>query len=171
VFRIVTLAEGAIFPAASYFVSPFRARQHGAGTSPRWSSLMRKLLLSVVLSLVAVTTAAAQSVTGEWDGAMNTPGGARPVRVFLKQDGEKLTGTVKRESGDVALQGTIVGTTVKFAYSIAYGGNPITLTVNATVAGDQMTGQVDIAGQVQEAFTAKRVSTTVPPAAGPPPRD
>ncbi len=124
---------------------------------------MRKLLLSLVLSLVAVTTAAAQSVTGEWDGSMNTPGGPRPIRVFLKQDGEKLTGTVKRESGDVPLQGTIVGSAVKFSYSIIYGGNPIAMSVNATLAGEEMKGQVDIASQVQEAFTAKRVATTVPP--------
>ena len=35
---------------------------------------MKKLFLTLVLGLVAVTTAAAQSLTGEWDGAMNTPG-------------------------------------------------------------------------------------------------
>ncbi|MDZ7632717.1 MAG: hypothetical protein U5K74_15610 [Gemmatimonadaceae bacterium] len=124
---------------------------------------MRKLLLSLVLTLVAATTAAAQSVSGEWDGSMNTPGGPRPIRVFLKQDGEKLTGTVKRESGDVPLQGTIVGNAVKFSYSILYGGNPIAMAISATLAGEEMKGQVDIASQVQEAFTAKRVSTAVPP--------
>ncbi len=129
---------------------------------------MRKLLLSLALSLCAVTTAAAQSLTGDWDASMNTPGGARTFRVALKQEGEKLTGTVKRESGDVPLQGTVVGSTVKFAYSIAYGGNPITLTVTAALAGDEMTGQVDIASQMQEAFSMKRV-TTAPPAADPKP--
>lgn len=128
---------------------------------------MKKLLLSLVLSFVAITTAAAQSVTGEWDASMNTPGGARSYRLILKQDGEKLSGTVKRESGDVPLQGTVVGNDVKFAYSIAYGGNPITLTVTMKLAGDTMDGQVDIAGQVQEAFSAKRVSTTVPPLTDP----
>ncbi len=129
---------------------------------------MRKLLLSLAFSVVSVTTLAAQSVTGDWDATMNTPGGARTFRVALKQDGEKLTGTVKRESGDVPLQGSVIGNTVKFAYSIAYGGNPITLTVTATRAGDDMTGQVDIASQVQESFTLKRVAVAAP-AAGPKP--
>jgi hypothetical protein len=129
---------------------------------------MRKLLLSLAFSLLAVSAAAAQSVTGDWDASMNTPGGARTFRVALKQDGEKLTGTVKRESGDVPLQGTVTGNTVKFAYSIAYGGNPITLTVTATLAGDEMKGQVDIASQVQEAFSMKRVAGA-PPAADPTP--
>jgi hypothetical protein len=125
---------------------------------------MRKLLVSLAFSLLAVTTAAAQSVSGDWDATMNTPGGARTFRVALKQDGEKLTGTVKRESGDVPLQGTVIGDTVKFAYSIAYGGNPITLTVTAKRAGDDMTGQVDIASQVQESFTMKRVAMAAPAA-------
>ena len=111
---------------------------------------------------------AAQSVTGEWDGAMNTPGGVRTFRIVFKQEGEKLTGTVKRESGDVPLEGTVTGTTVKFQYSIAYGGNPITLAVTATLAGGEMKGQVDIASQVQEEFSAKRVATA--PGAAPAPR-
>lgn len=129
---------------------------------------MKKLFLTLALGLVAVTTAAAQSVTGEWDGAMNTPGGVRTFRIVFKQEGEKLTGTVKRESGDVPLEGTVTGTTVKFQYSIAYGGNPITLAVTATLAGGEMKGQVDIASQVQEEFSAKRVATA--PGAAPAPR-
>jgi hypothetical protein len=118
---------------------------------------MKKLLLSIALSLIAVVTAGAQSVTGEWDASMNTPGGVREFRIVLKQDGEKLTGTVKRPTGDVPLEGSVVGTTVKFAYSIAYGGNPITIAMTATLAGNEMKGQVDIASQMQDAFSAKRV--------------
>ncbi len=131
---------------------------------------MRKLFLSLAFSVLSVTTLAAQSVTGEWDASMSTPGGARVFRVALKQDGEKLTGTVKRESGDVPLQGTVIGNTVKFAYSIAYGGNPITLTVTAALAGDEMKGQVDIASQMQEAFTMKRVASAPTTAAPKPTR-
>jgi hypothetical protein len=118
---------------------------------------MKRLLLSIALSLIAVVTAGAQSVTGEWDASMNTPGGVREFRIVLKQDGEKLTGTVKRPTGDVPLEGSVVGTTVKFAYSIAYGGNPITIAMTATLAGNEMKGQVDIASQMQDAFSAKRV--------------
>jgi hypothetical protein len=118
---------------------------------------LRKCVVAFALSFVAVVAAAAQSVTGDWDASMNTPGGVRTFRLVLKQDGEKLSGTVKRESGDVPLEGTVVGGNVKFAYSINYGGNPITLTMTAVVAGDEMKGQVDIASQMQDVFSAKRV--------------
>ena len=45
---------------------------------------------------------------------MNTPGGVRSFRILFKQDGEKLTGTVKREAGDAPLEGTVTGNNVKF---------------------------------------------------------
>jgi hypothetical protein len=124
---------------------------------------MKRVLLADALSFVAVVSAAAQSVTGEWDGAMNTPGGPRPMPLVLKQQGEKLTGVVKCESGDVALEGTVVGTAVKFAYAINYGGNPTALTFTATLAGDEMKGQVDIASQMTDGFSAKRVVSTTAP--------
>lgn len=117
----------------------------------------KKFVVALALSFVAVVSAAAQSVTGDWDASMNTPGGTRTFRLVLKQEGEKLTGTVKREAGDVPLEGTVVGSAVKFAYSINYGGNPITLTMTAVLAGDEMKGQVDIASQMQDVFSAKRV--------------
>ncbi len=118
---------------------------------------MKKLLLAVAMSLCAMTTAAAQSITGDWDAMMNTPGGVRNFRIAFKQDGEKLTGTVKREQGDSPLTGTVTGTNVKFAYEIMYGGHPITMTMTAVVTGDEMKGQVDIASQMTDVFSAKRV--------------
>jgi hypothetical protein len=63
-------------------------------------------ILSLVLSLLLSGVAAAQTspVVGEWAASMNTPGGARPFGLLFKVEGEKLTGTVKRASGDVPLE-------------------------------------------------------------------
>ncbi len=119
-------------------------------------------MLTVAMSVVSLSTAAAQSVAGEWDAAMNTPGGARPFKVLFVQQGETLSGTVKRATGDVPLEGTIKGMAVKFRYMISYNGSPIAMEVTSTLAGDEMKGSVDIAGQMQEAFTAKRAAGTAP---------
>ncbi len=125
---------------------------------------MKNLLLALGLSLMTATGAAAQSLSGAWDGSMNTPGGPRPVALVLVQDGEKLTGTVKRPTGDVPLEGTVKGTEVKFRYMINYGGNPIAMEVSATLGGaSDMKGSVDIAGQVKEEFTAKRAAAAAAP--------
>jgi hypothetical protein len=124
---------------------------------------MKQLMLTVAMSVVSLSTAAAQSVAGEWDAAMNTPGGARPFKVVFVQQGEALTGTVKRATGDVPLEGTIKGTAVKFRYMINYNGSPIAMEVTSTLAGNEMKGSVDIAGQMQEAFTAKRAGADTAP--------
>lgn len=121
---------------------------------------MKNLFAALALSLMAATGAAAQSVAGEWDAAMNTPGGPRPFKIMFVQNGEVLSGTVKRPTGDVPLQGTIKGTEVKFTYVIAYNGSPITMSATATLAGSDMKGSIDIAGQMQEELTAKRVTMT-----------
>ena len=123
---------------------------------------MRKFLLAFALTVCAMTSAVAQSVTGDWDASMNTPGGVSTFRIVFKQDGEKLTGTVKRASGDVPLEGTVTGTNVTFAYTILYQGSPVALTMTAVLSGDEMKGQVDIASKMQDAFSAKRVAAAKP---------
>lgn len=121
---------------------------------------MRTLLLSLAVALfVAVPSAGAQSATnvaGEWNAAMNTPGGTREFKVIFAQQGDSLSGTVKRSSGDVPLKGRVKGNEVSFEYTIDYGGSAITLVVTATVSGSDMKGTIDLSGGVSEAFNATR---------------
>lgn len=118
---------------------------------------MRTFLLSIAIAGSALAApASAQSIAGEWDATMNTPGGARTFKILFQVDGDKLTGTVKRQAGDVPLTGTIKDSLVTFSYTVDYNGNPLTLTMTATVKGDSMTGTVDFAGAAQDEFSAKR---------------
>ena len=120
---------------------------------------MKALLLSLVAScLVLVPAASAQSVAGNWDATLQTPGGARTVRMVFQLNGDTLTGTVKRPTGDVALTGTVKGNMVKFSYLIDYNGNPMVITITATLAGDSMKGTVDFGGMAEDEFSAKRAT-------------
>jgi hypothetical protein len=122
---------------------------------------MKKLFLFGFLSLglFAVTASAqSKSVAGEWDGAFETPGGDRPFKVVLKVDGDKVTGTAKRSSGDVPLQGTIKGKDITFSYTISYNGNNLTMSFAGTVDGDKMTGSVSFGGNADAPWTARRVA-------------
>ena len=96
------------------------------------------------------------TVTGEWDAAMNTPGGVRNFKIVFKADGEKLTGTVKRTAGDVPLEGTIKGNDVQFAYTINYNGNDLTISMTGKLDGDSIKGTVSFNGGSEEEWTAKR---------------
>lgn len=116
-------------------------------------------MVVVLTMLLAAATALSQSsVAGEWDGSFETPGGARPFKLALKVDGEKLSGTVKRPNGDVPLAGSIKGDAISFSYTINYGGNDLTLTFSGKVAGDSMSGAVSFGGNAEESWSAKRAA-------------
>lgn len=124
---------------------------------------MRQNLFAVLASFAALTTPiAAQSVAGEWDASYNTPGGVRTFKIVFQVEGERLTGTVKRPTGEVPLAGTIKGDTVSFSYTIVYNDNPLVLTVTAKLSGHSMTGMVDFGGGAQEEFSAKRTPRAPP---------
>jgi len=126
---------------------------------------MRALLLGLAFAALAVApTASAQSanVAGEWNATMNTPGGPRAFKVVFVQQGDSLSGTVRRATGDVPLQGKVKGTDVTFQYTIDYGGNALTLVVSTTVTGDSMKGSIDLGG-VTEAFSAERAAAAAKP--------
>ena len=124
---------------------------------------MRPILtLSLVLAVIFPATLSAQSVAGMWDATYSTPGGPRSFKIVFASDGEKLTGTIRREAGDSPLAATMKGSAVTFSYTILYNENPITLTVAAKVDGETMKGTVDFGGGATEEFSAKRA----PPQAG-----
>ena len=123
---------------------------------------MRSLLLSAALGIAALpNVAGAQSIAGEWDAAFNTPGGVRNFKIVFVVAGETVSGTVKREAGDVPLAGSIKGNGVMFAYTVNYNGNDLLLTITATMTGDFLKGTVDFGGAAEDEFWAKRVA--VPP--------
>jgi len=119
---------------------------------------VKTLLLGIAMAVLAPPPVQAQSIAGEWDAGMNTPGGVRNFKIVFQVKGDSLTGTVKRQTGDAPLVGTIKGDTVAFSYSIAYNDNTLTLTVTAIVTGDTMKGTVDFGGAASDEFWAKRAA-------------
>ncbi len=119
--------------------------------------------LALALGLFLSGGAVAQSsVAGEWVASMNTPGGARPFGLILKVDGEKLTGAVKRASGDVPLEGTIKGNNISFSYTINYNERALSLFFSGKVDGDGMSGTVSFSGNADDTWSARRASTAKP---------
>jgi hypothetical protein len=124
---------------------------------------MKRIVFSV-LSVVGITVifaagvSAQKTVAGEWDAEFNTPGGPQPLKLVLKVDGEKLSGTAKRSRGDVAITGTVKGDDITFAYTIEYNGNAVTLTFTGKVKGDTMNGTVSFNESASDEWSAKRAT-------------
>lgn len=123
---------------------------------------MKKLssILSVLaLSLLMAVAALAQSpAAGEWDAAMNTPGGVRNFKLTFKVEGEKLTGTVGRDTGSLPLTGTAKGNDVQFSYTVNYNGNDLAITMTGKIDGDAIKGIVSFGGMAEDEWSAKRAS-------------
>lgn len=128
---------------------------------------MKKLvnILSVLaLTLLATVAAFAQSspAAGEWDAAMNTPGGVRNFKLIFKVEGEKLTGTVGRESGALPLTGTAKGSDVQFTYTVNYNGNDLAITMTGKIVGNDIKGTVSFGGMAEDEWSAKRAGGAAP---------
>jgi len=124
---------------------------------------MKKFILAVLFVfgsavIFAGGASTQKSVAGEWDAVFNTPGGPQPLKLILKVDGEKLSGTAKRSRGDVPLTGTIKGDDISFSYTVDYNGNSVTLTFAGKVKGDSMSGAVSFNDNASDDWSAKRSS-------------
>jgi hypothetical protein len=118
---------------------------------------MKQLMMTLcaVCALAAMTFAQA---AGEWDAAMETPGGqAVPYRLKLMADGEKLAGTIKSQRGEFPISGTLKGKEIKLTYALNYNDNVLPVLILGTLEGDAIKATTDINnGSFQGAWTAKR---------------
>jgi hypothetical protein len=117
------------------------------------------LALAGCAFLVASVNAQAQDkkvdATGTWTWTMQGRGGdgggeARKITLKLKQEGEKLTGTIvtpgrpgaePRESA--ISEGKVKGDELSFAVTREWGGNTMTQKYTGKLAGDKIKGKVE----------------------------
>jgi hypothetical protein len=116
-----------------------------------------RVLGSVLLSLILVTTAYAADVDGTWTGSVASPQGEFPVQFKFKADGAKLTGsTLGFDGSEVAISdGKIDGNTIMFTVNFDFGGMPFTLSYKGIVSPDQIKMSGDAFGMPFE-FVLKK---------------
>ena len=103
--------------------------------------MLRAISISVLLLLALLSSAAsgmAADVTGKWKGPMEGTGA--DVVLDLKTDGASVTGTMSDSEGKPRpiTKGSLEGDKISLTVASEYQGNPITLLVTGTVAGDTM---------------------------------
>ncbi|MBO0857088.1 MAG: hypothetical protein J2P21_01260 [Chloracidobacterium sp.] len=129
----------------------------------RMHCAMFALVCTVIL---AVSVMAQESnVTGDWDLTINTPQGERKGKASFKQEGEKLTGAMKRTGGDLPLEGTVKGKEIKFKYTVKIQDQDLVITLSGNVDGDAIKGDADFGGLAQGDWNAKRASVSASSAA------
>lgn len=114
--------------------------------------------LSICAALVLalnVVAGAQGNVAGAWELAINGPQGMITAGATLKQDGDKLTGTINSPQGDAEMTGSIQGNTMTLTFSIAGPDGPLEIKLDGEVSGDTVKGLLDF-GMGQADFTGTR---------------
>jgi hypothetical protein len=118
--------------------------------------MFRVYSLILVVGLMLTAGASAQSgVTGAWDLSINGPEGAITAVAKLKQDGEKVTGSIESPQGTADLNGTMKGSALNISFTIAGPNGSLDIKVNGEVDGASMKGIIDF-GMGMADFTAKK---------------
>ena len=118
--------------------------------------MARLISLALIFGLGFTISARAQnSVAGSWDLAINGPEGPLAASAVLKQDGDKVTGTLSSPQGETAVAGTMTGKTMALAFTVVTPQGNLDIKVTAEVNGSEMKGMMDF-GMGQADFTGKK---------------
>src|SRR5215470_9849683 len=104
--------------------------------------------------------------SGTWDLTIETPQGTRNGTAVLKADGEKISGVMKRQQGDIPLTGTLKGSDITLVYSIKLQDQDLKVTLSGTAEKDSMKGNADFGGFAQGTWSAKRHQEGAPAPGG-----
>lgn len=123
-----------------------------------------KAIRILMIGCLAAAAIWAADVSGKWTAEMQGHGGnTMTVNMNLKQDGDKLTGTVSGRNGDTDItDGHVDGDSISFKVVREFNGNQMTSMYKGHVDGDTIHFSVtmeggNMGGHPRE-FDAKRAS-------------
>lgn len=116
-------------------------------------------VLAAVLFAAAALPAFAQDVdpTGTWDLMFSTQNGPIGAQMVINKDAAGYAGTISSELGTAPIQAAVKGSAVTVGFTMSMStGDQLGVTMNATIAGDDMKGSFDAGGSGGGEFTGKR---------------
>ena len=119
---------------------------------------MNRCSLLILFAMLFAIPVLGQSggAAGTWDVTLNSPQGTFNMQFNVKQDGEKLSGVVKGQRGELPLEGTIKGKDVTFKWTTKFQDNDLPITLTGALDGSTMKGSADYGGFAQGDFSAKK---------------
>ena len=118
---------------------------------------MRRLLLVGFVGLLALAAPSAQSGLGQLGDDFQHADGALDASAAIKVDGDKLSGTMSSQAGEVQFTGTVKGATFTLTFDVQTPNGNVSITMNGEQTGDELKGTFDF-GQGTGDWTAKRKS-------------
>ena len=127
------------------------------------------MFIGVMLLAAGPLFAQPVTVAGDWEVTISSPQGANTAVASLKQDGDKVSGVLKNQMGELPFEGaTITGDELKFTFTVNFQGTPLPITLTGKVKGDTIDGKADFGGMAEGEWTAKRIEATAKAVTGAP---
>ena len=113
----------------------------------KFSFLLTIALFATALTVFAAPAGTAETISGKWALALETPNGTMAVELDLKQEGEAVTGSLTSEhaSGKIG-KGTFKDKKLNATATVDIQGNTTDVTIEGTVDGDKMSGSFNVPG-------------------------
>ena len=109
------------------------------------------------LFVVAAPFALAQAgVDGAWKLTFQTDQGAIDADMTLKQDGQKVTGSLVSPQGEAPIEGTFNDGKLVLSMSVDAQGQAFVITFNGALEKDTLKGDVDFGGFGSAQWSATR---------------
>jgi hypothetical protein len=122
--------------------------------------MFRCLIFVFVAVLIAAVPLTAQTnVTGEWEASFVTPLGPQELKIYLTQEGPRVSGHTTSEYGESQVRGTINGQDIQLSFSSTDGGKAIEIRVTAKVDGESMKGTAKLGDAGEGSFSAERTGS------------
>jgi hypothetical protein len=118
---------------------------------------------STAATTTSTTTTTSATTTpggfgGKWDVMLKTPGGDFPANATLTDAAGKLSGTFGSAMGEVPVNGTVEGKSLKITMVAQTPQGTMNVVMTGDLDGDSIVnGKADIEGMGQMEWTAKRV--------------
>ena len=105
------------------------------------------------------TGAGITDLNGKWNITLTIAGmGEVPATAIIKQEGDKLTGTISSPAGEVAIAGTVTGRSVKFDFEAETPQGKLPITMTGDMGASSVTGKASIAGMGEADWVATRAA-------------
>jgi hypothetical protein len=114
---------------------------------------------AVVFALLLVAapfTLAQAGVDGAWKLTFQTDQGAIDADMTLKQDGQKVTGSLVSPQGEAPIEGTFNDGKLVLSMSVDAQGQAFVITFNGALEKDTLKGDVDFGGFGSAQWSATR---------------
>jgi hypothetical protein len=128
-----------------------------AAAAPAAAATTATAAAAAAPAAAAAASATGGGVTGKWDVTLNMAGNQMPASANFTQAGDKVTGTLGTQMGEMPVSGTMSGNALKLAFTVETPQGNLEIVMTGDVTGDNIAGKMTLTGLGEGEWTGKRV--------------